>query len=821
MIDDEKLQELLTRASSLYHDGEYQGAITAWQDALSIDPSSQKAKEGVRMATLLLGDWQPPPPGPEAPKTDAAPADGQESTAGLSSEELEARVDLGVARVKELLAKRQYADALEGARGLLPIDPNSENVKRIVEEAQQAFEAAPFIEEHLTLARELFDQERFSEAETQCEKVFALDQGHPEAQDLLAKIKGRMGQSLEQAASQLGGMTVKLSADEVVALTGPAEHPRPTPDLETTGEAAASQEEVASRTALEAAFNQAGIQEEDKTAGGVSPGEAATGEPTTVGQPEKPAEGPVVVEAKTVRPPTMRLVKRPTPAPAASVATPSPPAAPASTAAPQTGPSTSKQAGGQHKTGPHQSISDTKQPDPKGAPVSPAEDAAAWEADLAQLNLKVGERDLLRGVEGKGGGTAPIDGVDADLMSLLDTDIGGFKETAGGSRPEKSAPAAGAGEGDVDGPPVEEIDAVPIAAPAPVAAKQDTRISELSGDLLEGMLPQKLPSKRARPRSNVAAPRAKKGSSGLKVFFFLVLLLGAGGAAGWWYFIKPQTGMDIAWLSSFLPQLLGGAGSPTQPEPPPSSDLPGVFTGELQGPIPTPLGGGQRPTGQDPQAAPSQAAGMVEGDVLEPPEPAPEEPAKPIPDGVDLSPEQIKGKAEPRLTQAEINRKAAAFKTDGARLLRRGKWREARAKFMAALALDPVNFEIKELLDQAQSKIDEEDRLTAQFDSAKGLYADKDYQNCLWKLYRLPRDKGLGNIDLFIRNAWYNWAVITMRAGDVGGTLERLQEVLTLDPDDSAALDIQKVAEKYRLRAKDRIFYTYTERLKLRDFDER
>ena len=57
VIDDERLQELLSKASSLYNNGEYKAAIDAWQEALSVDPASQKAREGIRMATLLLGDF--------------------------------------------------------------------------------------------------------------------------------------------------------------------------------------------------------------------------------------------------------------------------------------------------------------------------------------------------------------------------------------------------------------------------------------------------------------------------------------------------------------------------------------------------------------------------------------------------------------------------------------------------------------------------------------------------------------------------------------------------------------------------------------------
>ena len=116
MIDDEKLQELLTQASSLYHSGEYKDAIVAWRAALTIDSSSQKAQEGIRMATLHLADWEPTAEGggEEAAET---PADGADAgPLDLSPEEMEAHVDLGIARIRQLLSERKYGEALEGAQ---------------------------------------------------------------------------------------------------------------------------------------------------------------------------------------------------------------------------------------------------------------------------------------------------------------------------------------------------------------------------------------------------------------------------------------------------------------------------------------------------------------------------------------------------------------------------------------------------------------------------------------------------------------------------------------------------------------------------------
>ena len=144
VIDDERLQELLTRASSLYNNGEYKGAIEAWREALTVDPASQKAKEGIRMASLLMGDWEPHAAGSQA-LDPPGPADGAgQDDSDLSAEEQEATLDLGIARLKQLIAQRKFSEAVEGARGLLTMSPDSEEIHRLLEEAQQAFESAPF-----------------------------------------------------------------------------------------------------------------------------------------------------------------------------------------------------------------------------------------------------------------------------------------------------------------------------------------------------------------------------------------------------------------------------------------------------------------------------------------------------------------------------------------------------------------------------------------------------------------------------------------------------------------------------------------------------
>ena len=150
-----------------------------------------------------------------------------------------------------------------------------------------------------------------------------------------------------------------------------------------------------------------------------------------------------------------------------------------------------------------------------------------------------------------------------------------------------------------------------------------------------------------------------------------------------------------------------------------------------------------------------------------------------------------------------------------------GDFRGAAVAFSEVLDLDAANLEIKAQLDEATGKILEQKRLEEDVQTGKGLFLERDYESALRKFYRLPRDRNLGNLDLFIRNAWYNWGVISLKAGNCPDAFQRMQEALSVDPSDSDALKQQEVADHYKDRPKDRAFYAYVDRLSLRTLDQK
>ncbi|MCI0656755.1 MAG: hypothetical protein L0170_06755, partial [Acidobacteria bacterium] len=171
----------------------------------------------------------------------------------------------------------------------------------------------------------------------------------------------------------------------------------------------------------------------------------------------------------------------------------------------------------------------------------------------------------------------------------------------------------------------------------------------------------------------------------------------------------------------------------------------------------------------------------------------------------------------PEERQKEI---AGLFATGKAQIQKSG-FEEAVATFSRILDLDPANLEAKEQLDKAAGKVQEQKKLEEDLQTGKQFFVEKDFESALRKFYRLPKNRNLGEVDLFIRNAWFNWAVVSLKGGNCVEALQRLEENLTLHPDDQEAAKLREVAEQYRDRPKDKVFYAYVDRLTYRTLNQK
>ncbi|HEU5181536.1 MAG TPA: hypothetical protein VFW45_12170 [Candidatus Polarisedimenticolia bacterium] len=617
--------QLNLKATALYHSGDYRQAIQIWQEALQADPENQRAKEGIRMASLLLDE--------ASSSLEAAPAEGPSESP--ESPETIAKVRDGIQRVREFLSAGRYLDAMEICQSLLQLAPRSEAVREVLEEAREAYEAQPFIDEHLEIARQLFVQERLDEASAELQKIFFLNSRHAEAHKLNAKI-----QALQQ----------KLAPGSSTA-EAPPEGFEPQPGSES-----------------------------------FDPSQTMR-----MGTTEKIEEAPVLEE--------------PTPEPAPTRAA---------------------------------GLEDILNED--------------WEAELAQLNLgpssekpaDPGEREA-----------EPI-----PLMDLSEDPSTSFASKTTAAKHQKDDAPESPEHPDLSG----DLGSMPAS---PVVA----------GEAVETPMQRQAPREKARPARPVPLPRRERASLPLGKIFFGMIVAGIVAGAGWWYL--------GARSASESGQGSGAGAPPIRRAPIRPQKAPSQPTTE---PANVGLSGNSSRVGNG-----AAAAGQPSG--AEVPAPA-------------LTAEQ---------TQKEI---ARLFDT-GRSHMERGEYTEAAASFSKVLELDPANIDAKSNFDQAASRVQDQKRLQEDLQTAKEYFLEKDYESALRKFYRLPKDQHLGEIDLFIRNAWYNWAVMSMKGGNCPEALQRLDEALNSDAHDEEASKLREVADHYRDRPKDKVFYAYADRLTYRTLNQK
>ncbi len=643
MTGSSQSQQLLIKATALYHSGDYRQAIQVWQELLSQDPQNQRALEGIRMASLLLE---------EAQTGETATQIAGESAASETPEVI-AKVREGIHKVRAFLSAARYLDAMEVCQALLQLAPRSEAVREVLEEARDAYEAQPFIDEHLEIARQLFVQERLDEATAEIQKILFLSANHAEAKKLEAKIdalRQRRTPAAEASAppepgAQSGADTqqLRMPPDFGDSLDLPQESPEPSASV------AAAEPETSAPADPVAPMKDEQVLNEDW--------EAELAQLSF--EPSGPQE----------KPPQAAAVEVPEPIPLTDLSEPSSLSSHPSTVAQKSHPFADRRAG-------------SRQPLP--------------DLDLADLSESLPKEDRGR-VEGR---LAP-------------------------SRSEERT-----------------TERVRRVRPAATAARGDVSLGKLSLGIL--------------------------------------LLLAVSGG-GWW--MLGQRSANASGQGS-------GQGAPP----------PGRLPAHRPAPVP------------ESSAAPSNvglsSTSSSPGNTASAQAREPELPGGNAPSAVSPSPEQM---------QREI---AGLFAT-GKSQIQKSDYEEAVATFSRILDLDPANLEAKEQLDRAAGKVQEQKKLEEDLQTGKQFFVEKDYESALRKFYRLPKDRHLGEVDLFIRNAWFNWAVVSLKGGNCVEALQRLEENLTLHPDDQEAAKLREVAEHYRDRPKDKVYYAYVDRLTYRTLNQK
>jgi tetratricopeptide (TPR) repeat protein len=396
-----------------------------------------------------------------------------------------------------------------------------------------------------------------------------------------------------------------------------------------------------------------------------------------------------------------------------------------------------------------------------------------WEAELAHLDLRAPASPPAAQAQSKAAppaeALAEVQGEKLEIVNLSENP--GL--SALGPETGDSAPAGQAAE--PQGRSGRDLDL------SGLVADEEPEVMAGGAEAPDGSTGLKPSNESGAVRPSAGASRRGRGGAVMKYALPGLGILIGGGAA-WWYF-------------GLQPSSMGGGGNPSSPpqiQATQSTGAPGPRTGPGgRANLGLSSSGSRGSSGT--ASAGLQVPGQGEALPSTPPPPSPEQ------------------------TRQEISRHF----DEGRFSLERGRYQEAVRSFSRILDLDPANLEAKQQLDEAASKVLEQKRLEEDLQTAKEFFVEKDYESALRKFYRLPRDRNLGDLDLFIRNAWYDWAVVSMKGGNCMEALKRLQEALTVDSNDKEAAKQQEVAEHYRDRPKDRVFYAYVDRLTYRTLNQK
>ena len=218
-MDEARIKVLLEEAAGLYNDGRYDEAIASWHQVLALEPSNQKAREGIRMASLLMTDTD---------NSEVQP--GEDEAAVLS------RIEAGISRVRELAASGQYTEAVEGCNLLAEIAPHHAQVRQLGHEIRLAArqKGAPAIpaataaaghddlEHHLETARlALADGLDLAAAEA-ARSALSIDPANMEACGILSLVDGDTSQAAPlEIGSALSETIAGYDLDEEPAAPDP------------------------------------------------------------------------------------------------------------------------------------------------------------------------------------------------------------------------------------------------------------------------------------------------------------------------------------------------------------------------------------------------------------------------------------------------------------------------------------------------------------------------------------------------------------------------------------------------------------------------
>ncbi len=139
--------------------------------------------------------------------------------------------------------------------------------------------------------------------------------------------------------------------------------------------------------------------------------------------------------------------------------------------------------------------------------------------------------------------------------------------------------------------------------------------------------------------------------------------------------------------------------------------------------------------------------------------------------------------------------------------------------FRRAQALDPVNGEISSWVTRTETHLQQQGKQEADHEAAVAAFERKDFEVALRGFYRMEDKGGDQPYKRYIANSWYNWGLQLLAAGNLREAAKKMDEVLTIQPNDDQAGAIKKLVTSYSKKAKDRKFFQQIEALHYRLLD--
>jgi tetratricopeptide (TPR) repeat protein len=205
-MSSEAIEALLAEASRLYNEGDYRTAIQKWQEVLGLDPNNQKARESIKIASLLSDTWA---------EVATDPTPGGPSPGAAGGQEHDSLAE-GMTRIRDKLAARDFRAALQECEALAALSPSSEEIKSLTDQARSGIESEPFIRAALERAEKELKTGHFEMVEVLCRKVLSLDAANRQARTYLYMAQRRTA-----------GQTDVPPAGEVDSAAPPPAHDSP------------------------------------------------------------------------------------------------------------------------------------------------------------------------------------------------------------------------------------------------------------------------------------------------------------------------------------------------------------------------------------------------------------------------------------------------------------------------------------------------------------------------------------------------------------------------------------------------------------------